>query len=421
MGVLSGYWTSGCTHAMQLKSVLKFWIVGVIFFLYTVAGSEYLVEHGIAQYVEYVAQGALLLFILIAFLRMRSNCKKLLYSALFLLLITLGLFVQGLNISILIRLIASLVLIALLMTAGGDAFQDERPALAAGWGICWGLLANLLLGLITGIDIVNEVAEKGWFGIGFNCGMHVKNFAAITAFAAFSSFVVYSIINKWSAARKVAALLMVVVIYLSDSRTTQIAFGVFAVLCVYFFLFPRLRGTVSESAYRVIVATVTIVVIVAVILGFLFLASSSTYAYRYRGLTNYLNKYGQDPFHMIFGNANMAFGDPSVDYVEAVRADTGWDGTVELPLLSVLIKNGLIGLIGYMAVLACWVMRIKQMVPRVYRVCATLILLPLLICSVAENYIVNVHIVYMPLAFCVLWGLAGCAKNHDAAEAKEPN
>lgn len=421
MGELSGHWTSGCAHTVQSKSVLKFWVVGVIFFLYTIASSEYLVERGIARYIEYIAQGALLLFILIPFLRTCSNWKNFLCSALFLLLITLGLFVQNLSVSILIRLIASLVLIALLMTAGGDAFQDARPALAAGWGICWGLLANLLLGLITGIDVVNEVAEKGWFGIGFNCGMHVKNFAAITAFAAFSTFIVYSTINKWSAARKVASLLMIVVIYLSDSRTTQIALGVFAVLWVYFSIFPRLKGAVSERAYRVIVATVVIVVIVAVILGISFLASSSTYAYRYRGLTNYLNKYGQDPFHMMFGNANMAFGDPSVDYVEAVRADTGWDGTVELPLLSVLIKNGLIGLIGYVAVLACWITKIKQMVPRVYRACATLILLPLLICSVAENYIVNVHIVYMPLAFCVLWGLAGCAKSHDVAEAKEPN
>ena len=69
MGELSGHWTSGCAHTVQSKSVLKFWIVGVIFFLYTIASSEYLVERGIARYIEYVAQGALLLYILIPFLR----------------------------------------------------------------------------------------------------------------------------------------------------------------------------------------------------------------------------------------------------------------------------------------------------------------------------------------------------------------
>ena len=90
----------------------------------------------------------------------------------------------------------------------------------------------------------------------------------------------------------------------------------------------------------IIIGLVTVNIFNNIILRF------STYAYRFRGLLNYLNYYNGDSFHMILGNAE-SFYDKSNSYVMAVRSTTGYDGSLEMAWLNILIKSGLLGVLAY--------------------------------------------------------------------------
>ena len=394
-------------------------ILGVIFFIYTLSGSEVLSNIGLANYLEYLSEGSLVLYILIPLVSYRQrNVNHIVYSVACMVLLSLGLLFQGLSAPILIRLLASLTLIVLLMTSGNEAFKGEQYPLHAAWGVFAGLVCNYLIAVASGTEVVSVVAEQGLLGFGFNCGMKVKNFAAITAFAAMSVLVIYSIGRSNSVGRMLAIGLLLFVIVFSSSRTTQIITGVFFFCIVRLYVFPIIEKRVSKRLYRIICLLFTIILVIGVVGGILLITKSSTYAYRFRGLVNYLGMFGSDWFHMVFGNAKMAFGNPEVSYIEAVRGTTGWDGTVELPLLSVLIKNGLIGLSGYVLIASGWIIRLRH-VEKNWRKCAAIALfVPLLICSLVENYVVNIHIVYMPLLFCSVWGFLHSTTSEKCGEAQ---
>lgn len=72
---------------------------------------------------------------------------------------------------------------------------------------------------------------------------------------------------------------------------------------------------------------------------------SGSYMIRMKGFITYIELYKADFFHMWYGNAEMAWKDGN--YVNNVRAVIGWDGTVELSFLSILVKNGILGYFGY--------------------------------------------------------------------------
>lgn len=380
-------------------------VLGIIFFIYTLSSSEYLLRLGVASLIEYLAEGSLVLYIVLPSIFSNNRKRENLRFLLFLVSVSFGLLFQSLALSILLRLLASLVLIISLMTIGDASVKNDTYPYFAAWGVLFGLIANFILGVVGGVEIVSEVAEKGIFGIGFNCGMDIKNFAAITAFGALVVFGTYLKSHGITVGRVIAMLISLLVVYLSDSRTTQIALLFALGLHGWFFLLPKLKNKMRNEHYSAMLVVLAFIVGALVVAAFFFLLNSSTYAYRYRGLINYLDMYHDDLFHMLFGNGEMAFGNPAITYAEAVRSVTGWDGTVELPILSILIKNGIIGLIAYVVLQLSWLRVLFHVQDPNLKGYLLINYCPLLLCSIAENYIVNVHVVYMPLVYCTVWGL----------------
>lgn len=133
---------------------------------------------------------------------------------------------------------------------------------------------------------------------------------------------------------------------------------------------------------------------------------SGSYLYRVQGLINYLNYYSNDSFHILFGSSEMAFRDPTIDYATAVRSVIGWNGTVELSILSILIKNGIIGLCGYLLIYIRWLLislksdfTIRNYYLAVYST--------LLVSAFVENYITNMHVLFGLMLYLILSCFSG--------------
>ncbi|MGC4441170.1 hypothetical protein ABXW85_20130, partial [Streptococcus suis] len=83
-----------------------------------------------------------------------------------------------------------------------------------------------------------------------------------------------------------------------------------------------------------------------------------------------------------------------IDYGYKIRSVIGWNGTVEMPLLSVMIKNGYVGLIGYILVLLKFVKDVNLVKVTYIKRIGLSILAPLLLSAIVENYIVNINFVF---------------------------
>ena len=378
----------------------------ITFLLYTVGGSTYLETLGVATIVECIGQVLLLGSLLISIL-LSYQAKAIIFRLTALLSIfSIGILVQGLSIGTTVRLEASMILIGFLLCGSPDFFSLTFADMASK-GISAGLLLTLLLAVIGGQSLVGFVGEGGLLGFGFSCGMASKNFAAITAFGALSVQIIWCIRLGFKNCfqRYIISALLFAVVVMSGSRTTQIVCLFFFSLIIWHFFIPYCKASGRRGLAKWLKRVLVLAYIAGSMVGLLMVTSSGTYAYRYRGLTNYLNMYGNDIFHMLFGNAKMAFGNNSLSYVEAVRHNTGYSGTVELPLLSVLIKNGIIGLVGYIAAYVWWIIKTMKEERRESRGILTALIGSLLISAMVENFIVNVHIVYMPITFITMWAL----------------
>ncbi|EHZ53607.1 hypothetical protein SPAR79_0365 [Streptococcus pneumoniae GA44128] len=134
---------------------------------------------------------------------------------------------------------------------------------------------------------------------------------------------------------------------ISNTRT------VYIILVVFWIIINRNFINNIKKEHRLVV-TATTIVISLLALTFFFkhiINNSESYSHRVLGVVNFFKYYESDRFHLFFGDAELAFGNTTKGYGHNIRSVLGWDGTVEMPLLSVMIKNGYVGLVGYIIVL----------------------------------------------------------------------
>ncbi|HGQ9761180.1 TPA: hypothetical protein ACL25J_002219, partial [Streptococcus pneumoniae] len=160
---------------------------------------------------------------------------------------------------------------------------------------------------------------------------------------------------------------------------------------------------IKKNHRPVIITTWLVISLLSIIFFFKHIINNSeSYTHRVLGIVNFFKYYESSKFHLFFGDAELAFGDMTKGYTHNIRSVLGWDGTVEMPLLSVMIKNGYVGLIGYGVVLFKFISSVLSMEDRRVKNIGLSILIPLLLSAMVENYIVNISFVFMPVCFCIL-------------------
>jgi hypothetical protein len=138
--------------------------------------------------------------------------------------------------------------------------------------------------------------------------------------------------------------------------------------------------------------------------------SSSTYGYRFRGVRNYLKYAWGDWYHLIFGNAEMAWSGLGEHYVQTVQKVVGWDGTYEMGFINTLIKNGILGLIGFAWMYIYFVrvtMGSKKRWPKVINLS---VLSVLLVSSLVESFVCNIHSIFGVYCYLLMAGVCGMVR-----------
>ncbi|MCO4494941.1 hypothetical protein Si125_01740 [Streptococcus infantarius subsp. infantarius] len=365
-----------------------------------ISNSQFMISYGLDSKLEMLSYIILIISILFNFFKnfKKNNLKNIVFLIMLILFFCLGIWLQALSFGIKIYLSFSMVIFAIVMTMSDGIIKDFSDLKKIGNTIFWALIISMILSYLNGNNMWTLAVEGGFSDYGFNGGLAHKNYFSISLFTSFTLLTISYLFYKKIASSLILILLESILIILSNSRTVWLLTILFlGIISLY------IIKNIKKNQRIVLITTIVIVSIAFINLFYrMYILTSGSYMIRVKGLINYLNKFSYDSFIMLFGNAAMAFSDLSVDYAQKVRSVIGWDGTVELPLVSILIKNGCMGLIGYLIIYLTYIKKIAKINNFQRKIIGFSILLPLLFSALVENYIVNLHIVYSVVIYMVL-------------------
>ena len=295
--------------------------------------------------------------------------------------------------------------IASITTVSIDCMNTPQLIRSGAYGILAGtILATIITG-IGGGELFSNVLE-GHIFIGFNGGLEHKNFLAAAMVGAISGFLVSRQLGNKSKFSIMPCIFAVILLVLSSSRGGYILFcSLIAFANIY-----KIGRVKKQSRIAFYFLSFLGIVVFGVNIYKLIAISSSTYMYRIRGFTNYVRYYSGDIFHLLLGNAEMAFRDTSESFSYRIRSVVGFDGSAELSYLNILVKNGILGLLGYFLIFYRYVKNINSINQRSVKFMYLSILFTMGLSTLVEAYIVNVHLVYGMYPYMLMSGLIGIYK-----------
>lgn len=373
------------------------------FFLIVLSNSIYLNSIGKNTIVEYLGYLLLLIEIYHGFLTkasIRNKPRKMIIFCIIFILFNIGIIVQDLPIKKRIVLILSMFILESFMALGEGVVTKRKDIQMISDAIIWGCISCLLIAILTRSAVI-----IGDFGVGdgfpgFASGMMHKNFFGATILVGFSGLYLCRLVglkHKYDIMLIMAGLCM---IFLSGSRGTwMLALILIVISNIY-------RISIVKKHQRIVLAWIagTSLVIIAYIVFKNWALNSINYMYRIRGLVNYLNIYHGDTFHMFFGNAEMAYQE-GMDYNTNIRSVIGWDGTTEMAILNILIKNGMIGTFGYFLIFITVIRDTFKIRKKEYRWFSTGLISTMIISMLVESYLVNLQFVFSAVSFAMIGGI----------------
>ncbi|MCD8003154.1 MAG: hypothetical protein LUG88_04495 [Clostridia bacterium] len=382
----------------------KFSPIPLSFYIITVSGSLYVTNAGLQIIFEYLGYGILLASIFIHYLKAPARRRKHLngYAFILLILFSIGILLQELVWTTKFTLLLTMLAIIFTYLLSEGIISSYKEIKTISYAVFTGVITSTVLALISGISITGSASE-GIFGSSFsiNGGILYKNYFAADMLAVYMGLFICSKFGyKSKTTDRLIMFLSVLCIILSGSRGAFVLFVVFLIVIEY----DKIKMIKGKQRTAFIFILVIVCIIVFAFLYRNIALNSSTYMYRIRGLLNYLDYSNGDLFHMVFGNAEMAY-DQETSYVLTIRSIVGWDGSLEFAWLDILIKNGILGIVGFALIfirsfkiaLSTNNWKVKAILIAVTATC--------LCSSLVETYIQSIHAVfgiycYMIMAAC---------------------
>lgn len=404
--------------------------------LLVLSNSRWLADNGIESYFEYGAYFLMLCGVLFSFLKAKRAPRvivgNILLFAAVSVLFSVGILLQGLVWLTRLRLVATMLVLSATAILAEDYFDSLRTIRVAGYGVLAGLLTATVLAIVVG-DWPVEPVHEGLLPYGFTGGLQYKNYFAAVALGSFMSLLFY---RRYAEKRRVDAIVMLielVLIFVSCARGTYIFFAVFLLafyadmllgfikrLRVYAVL-ERFWQARSKNARRWLIVAACVLAVLLVAAAFCVLVQiSETYAYRFRGVKNYLVFSRGDWYHLLFGNAEMAWSNPNMNYVETIRDFVGWNGSYEMGFINTLIKNGILGIIGFVLLFAHVIRHAYRASDHRYRMMAFSVLCVLLFSAFVESFVCNIHAIFGVYCYLLLSGATGMSRRAGEVEGVTP-
>ena len=320
-------------------------------------------------------------------------------------LIVIGAFFQSTSLIAKARIIYPALILTTVMILSKNYLNSFQLIRSASYGIFAGLLLSTTLAIINNISVL-EVAHESLFNYGLNGGLQYKNYFAASLLASFIGIMLYCYKNKFNYFDIVLMIIITGLIFMSASRGTYLLFASFIIILFFDFIKNKIKK-LSLNKKVFITILFTILILTGIVFAIIFVLNSGTYLYRIRGVNNYLNYYKDDLFHLVLGNSEVVFRGSSDVYVDILRSTIeGYNGSFEMGFINVLIKNGILGLIGYFIAYMYMIINLVKNKKNIFLGIGILIVL--LMSSFVEAYVCSIHAIFGIYCYLVITGLSTC-------------
>ena len=376
---------------VRLRKELPLYIA---FLCITLSWSSFFINEGLQTILEYAGL-FLILFGIYVRKYEKSDFKRLGFLILVMFFFSIGLIQQELEISIKLRAILSMFILASVAVMPCKYINRFATYLGIEKAIISGLILSALLSLVTGESILTGASEGIIFEFGFNGGMEHKNYFSYILLCLFIIEFIRYRFNLISGKRNLIVITLFIIS--TNSRSCYIM--------LFLFLFVSNINRIKGAKHRatLILSLLCVLFILVGVPGFQMLESKSeTFSFRINGLNNYLNMFASDIKHMLFGNLQIAYGFSDLSYDENIRSVIGWDGSTELVIFNVLIKNGLIGFIGYIIIFKRYLKNAASLCDDRLKMIMFALIICFTISSFVESYVANINHLFTVFVYMLL-------------------
>ena len=388
---------------MKIKVGKRTWLA-ISVLLITLSISKPIINIGAGNIIEYSG----LLIILIGMFKSISfkiNKQNIGLLGIVLFVFSIGLILQDMDLTKKIELILSMFILSSIAIMPSQFMNNPNALKSISNAIMFALVISCVMSLVTGATIATGASEGVIVKYGFDCGLEHRNYYSYTVFAAFMCDYLFMKITR-SYSRKPMLFIEILLMLVSNSRSALLLLAIFFIICN----FNKIRT--SKHCKSIIVSFMILLGIIVGVPIYKVLATiSETFFFRINGLNNYLSMYRGDMFHILFGNAAMAFKDSGLGYDYNIRSVIGWNGSTELVILNVMIKNGVI--IGYFLIFRNSLKKIITSGNTFYSFLA--MWTTFLISAFVESYVANINYIYTIVCYMVLANVTGLvSKNKES-------
>ena len=394
----------------------KYYFIFLTAFLLTISDSTIFISVGINKAISLLACTSLFVQVLTYYLNDRKGKNKesikkgIAICLIGIFLACIGSLLQYESFSILLRIAFPAVILISSITISDNYENDYLAIRSFSYGIFVGIAMIFIVSLLGEAPVMEKTAE-GLLKNGLNGGFQYKNYFAATALSGFMGLFICLLKDRKVTADIFLMIIETLMILLSGSRGTVLMLLIFVFMILgtkYIVNFiARFKQHVCHKRERIIIL-ISVSILLSIV-AILIVSQSSTYSYRIRGVKNYFEFYGNDCFHLLFGNSSLVFKADSSYYVAIIRSTiSGFDGSYEMGFINVIIKNGLLGLAGY---ILCYVYLIKKVLHKKSSYVCISIFILLMISSLVEAYVCSVHTIFGLQCYLLINGIANIDDN----------
>jgi hypothetical protein len=383
------------TNMMMIKKNSIY--IFIVSFLIMTSSSLYLAEIGINSSLLYLGYFLILLKIYKSLLRR----KEIIYTQFFqvlliVLLLSIGILIQNIEIKQKIMLVLAYFLMASFIILGKYFFKSIDDLKIVSHAILLGYIIVCVLSLIVGTSIIASVGE-GVFSFGLTGGMGHKNIVAASLLVGLISIYTYIILGKKRNFDMYLVYIYILLIFLSGSRTVWIMTIIFFIISNMYII--KNLSKLKRYIFKFIITLLSII-IVSIVIKYVLLESQN-YLFRLLGVISFWNLHKDDYYHLVFGFSEIVYNN-SNSYFENVWSLTEGIGTFEMGFLNIIARMGIIGFVGYVILFNIILKKAKKIENIKQRYILYGIVYTMLFSGFVELYIVSVQYVYTIMILCII-------------------
>ena len=380
---------------IKKKDILPF----LGFFLITIGNGKYLGAK-FGDLIEYLGIAVLLILCYWPSKEHHVNVTETIKVFFLTSLLSIGAFIKGTPTKACYMIaMTSFALMSFALMSQSILSTNKRIKIAAD-AIFGGAIFSAFIGLITGTLGFSLESDESIVGILYVSGFQIKNYCGGIWLLLFILNYIYYIRNGMLGHKERIILAMFLLLIILSGSKGALALSLIWIVLVNF---DRLLKFRKDQKKLFIFFAGIVACLMGVYVYNNILINVYTYAYRMRGLSNLLDYMLKDSRNLFFGISDVAYANTGYDYTTNIRQFLGWQSSVEMAYVNILIKNGLLGFIIYCFVFLHFYKESKYMVAENGIVLSLIAVM--LVSGLVETYIASVHYVVGPVIYCLLNGL----------------